>query len=168
MILGVARTENLNGLKAILPVARVELQPPLLMFCSGLVLSAEQNHREWNHCWALKSTFKKLRHRGEKKWDGACGCRLWIKATASCLCLPPCFGFLEKSRLSPLSPSDHHSMGMHDTQQMSLATEVSEATVFTQVASSTHEGRVTQIYEGSPLWDRLLASWKHVACFTGW
>lgn len=69
-------------------------------------------------------------------------------------CLPPVpstlCGFLEKFRLSPLGPSDQHSVGMHNTQQMSLAMEVSKTTLLTQVASSTYVGKDTQVYEGKP------------------
>lgn len=80
---------------------------------------------------------------------------MWLQAVNNGHCLLPVPSTLlwlpKKSGLSPLSTSDQHSKGTHDTQQMSRATEVSEATLFTQVASSTHEGRDTQIYEGSPL-----------------
>lgn len=78
----------------------------------------------------------------------------WLQGMDNDHCLPPVpstlCGSLEKSRLSPLDPSDQHSVSMHNTQQMSLAMEVSETPVLTQVASSTHVGRDTQVYEGKP------------------
>lgn len=95
------------------------------------------------------------------------GYRAWIMTTAFRLCPPPGVASLRNLDLAIWVPVTS-SVGMHNTQQMSLAMEVSETTVLTQVASSTHVGRDTQVYEGKPHWDRPLALWKHLAFFIGW
>lgn len=52
--------------------------------------------------------------------------------------------YLEKSSLRFLGLSDQHNVGMHDTQQMSLATGVSEGSLFMEKASSAHKDKDAQ------------------------
>lgn len=143
------------------PVASVRAPPSSVPY-SGL----EQNHKAWDQRWAPFSHFQgTVAHRGGKE-NWMCGCRARVMTTSSHLCPPPWRGFLVKPNLGPRGLSDQRSVGMHDTQQMWLATGVSEAPLFTPVA--THEGRDAQDDGANePLQERPPASGNCLPCCTG-